>query len=61
MKKNKNQYIVVIPAPHLPGGRKKTYFPIDKPENKILQDIKDYLRKNLHQVYDVYRGREVKL
>lgn len=61
MMKEKIKYIVVVPAAHLPGGRRKVYFSIDKPEAKILRDVKEWLRKNIHQVYDVYRGTEVKL
>lgn len=61
MKENKIKYIVVVPSVAEPGGRHKTYFSIDKPEKKIMEDIKKYLRGNNHGVYDIYRGREVKL
>ena len=61
MKKDKIKYIVSITAPGEPGMRHKVYFPIDKPEKKILEDIKKYLRGNNHRSYDVYRGVEVRL
>lgn len=63
-RKEKNKYILVVANPF--GGdwshtRRMVEFPIDKPEPKILEDIKDYLRKNNHRRYELYRGRRIML
>ena len=64
-KKQNNKYILVVPNPFGYGdwkhSRRKVYFPIDKPEKKILEDIERYLKGNNFHRYELYRGREVML
>jgi hypothetical protein len=57
----KKKYILVIPQPDLPGYKRKVYFSIDKSEEKVLRDIREYVRKNNFHGCDLFLGWEVKL
>jgi len=60
-----NKYILVVPNSFGYGdwrhSRRKVIFPIDKPEEKILEDIERFLKQNNFRVYELYRGQEVML
>ena len=67
-KKENDKYIVIVPNPMAHGNLydwnvalRKVEFPIDKQEEKVLDDIRKYLRGNSHMHYRVFRGREVYL
>ena len=63
----KDKYIVIVPNPTARGlydwkiALRKVEFPIDKPEEKVLEDIEKYIRGNSHRHYRIFRGREVYL
>ena len=64
VRKDKNKYILVVPNPFgadFRTTRRVIEYPIDKPEPKILDEIRSYLKKNNFHNYELYRGRRVDL